>query len=525
MSETGAGDDPLSPGLAGDGTSPAPGAVAPDLTQQAGRLGPNEGIIGLFADHWPRVDDGVQIRSGGAVAVDTATLSAAAVRFDAAREALAEVAGSVRALQCELRMQPVHADDARASASVLAAQLEAVQAEAEEIAQALREAAYAYEMVEIQAAHRAAVLAGDGARAQRLDARLSALVEQHPDAWRTALGAESGYAVAWPSELVRQATQWGVGVGSEVHDAGAIAVGAGAGLLTLGGAVAAGLAGTGRLSREARLWGAAGPVTVTTVAPAAPGSAGPVVAPPPAGPGSTPVTQPSRAPSSVAPQSLAAATARIPSDGEARVRVERYAMADGSPRYAVYIAGMQSGAMGGDDPWDNASNLDLYAGRMSDSYAATEAALAAAGARPGDAVHVFGFSQGAMIGAHLALEGPYDTQTLVSLGSPVDADVGPGTLSVSVRHTDDPVVALAGGGHAEPVGASGSFVVERVADPQVALDDTRLPAHRLTAYAETAALVDGSADPRVDGLRGVLDELAGAESVVVTEYAATRGDG
>jgi pimeloyl-ACP methyl ester carboxylesterase len=162
---------------------------------------------------------------------------------------------------------------------------------------------------------------------------------------------------------------------------------------------------------------------------------------------------------------------------------------------------------------------------MSDSYAATEAALAAAGAQPGDAVHVFGFSQGAMIGAHLALEGPYDTQTLVSLGSPVDADVGPGTLSVSVRHSDDPVVALAGGGHGEPVGASGSFIVERVADPDVALDDTRLPAHRLTVYAETAALVDASADPRVDGLRGVFDELAQAESVEVTEYAATRGAG
>ena len=58
-----------------------------------------------------------------------------------------------------------------------------------------------------------------------------------------------------------------------------------------------------------------------------------------------------------------------------------------------------------------------------------------------------------------------------------------------------------------------------------ALDDTRLPAHRLTAYAETAALVDGSTDPRVDGLRGVFDELAGAESVEVTEYAATRGAG
>jgi pimeloyl-ACP methyl ester carboxylesterase len=145
--------------------------------------------------------------------------------------------------------------------------------------------------------------------------------------------------------------------------------------------------------------------------------------------------------------------------------------------------------------------------------------------QPGDAVHVFGFSQGAMIGAHLALQGDYDTRTLVSIGSPVDADVGSGTLSVSLRHTDDPVAGLAGGGHGEAVGAAGSFVAERVSDPASDLEDARLPAHRLAAYAETAALVDGSNDPRVDGLRALFDTLGEAEAVEVTEYAATRGDG
>jgi hypothetical protein len=45
----------------------------------------------------------------------------------------------------------------------------------------------------------------------------------------------------------------------------------------------------------------------------------------------------------------------------------------------------------------------------------------------------------------------------------------------------------------------------------------------MTAYAETAVLVDASADPRVDQLRAVFDGLAAADDVVVTEYAATRG--
>jgi pimeloyl-ACP methyl ester carboxylesterase len=502
-------------------TMPGPDLHNPDLAPEVGRLGPNEGAVGLIAEHWPRVDDGLQIRGGGAVAVDTATLSAAAVRFDAAREDLTRIAERLRTLRAELATLPEHTADARASASVLAAKLEGVQVEADEIAAALREAGYAYEMVEIEAEHRAAVLAGDTARARRLDARMTALADAHPDAWRMALGAQFERAVMWPSELVRQATQWGVTVGGEVSDPGSIVVGAAAGLLTLGGAAGLGLAGTGRLSRDARLSGTAGPVTVTSVAPASPRSAGPPVTPA-LGVGSASST---RSPASVAPRSLAAVTERMPGAGDSRVRVERYSMPDGSRQYAVYIAGMQSFDLGGREPWDNASNVELYTGKTSDSYAATQAALAQAGVEPGDTVHMFGFSQGAMIAGHLALEGGYDTQTLVSIGSPVDTDVGSETLSVTLRHTDDPVAGLAGGGHGAAVGAPGSFIAERVFDPEVGTDEPRLPAHRLNAYAETAALVDASSDPRVGALRDVFADLARAESVQVTEYAATRGAG
>ncbi|KJL40222.1 hypothetical protein [Microbacterium trichothecenolyticum] len=497
-------------------TKPGPNLLDPELAPEVGRLGPNEGAVGLLAERWPRVDDGLQIRGGGAVAVDTATLSAAAVRFDTAREELTAIGERLRALRAELGAHPEYTADARGAASVLAANLEAVRAEADEIAGALREAGWAYEMVEIEAAHRAAVLAGDTDRAQRLDARMTALVDAHPDAWRIALGAQFERAVMWPSELVRQATQWGVVVGGEVSDPGSIVAGAAAGLLTLGGAAVAGVAGAGRLSRDARLSGTAGPVTVA-----------PVVAGPPAGATSAGVaaSRPSRSPASVAPQSLVAVTERMPGAGDSQVRIERYAMPDGSRQFAVYIAGMQSFGAGGEEPWDNASNVELYAGRTSDSYAATRAALDQAGVEPGDTVHVFGFSQGAMIAGHLALEGGYDTRTLVSIGSPVDTDVGSGTLSVTLRHTDDPVAGLAGGGHAGAVGAAGSFVAERVFDPDVGTDEPRLPAHRLNAYAETAALVDASTDPRVDALRDVFADLARAESVEVTEFSATRGEG
>ena len=75
------------------------------------------------------------------------------------------------------------------------------------------------------------------------------------------------------------------------------------------------------------------------------------------------------------------------------------------------------------------------------------------------------------------------------------------------------------------VGAPGSFVVEVSADPDIDLDDAQAPAHRLSAYTETAALVDASSDPRVDAVRSLFDELATATSVEVVEYAAQRAAG
>lgn len=489
-----------------------------------GRQSADEGLFGTLNDLAPDSDGALQIRSGGAVAVDTWTLRTTADRFVAAQVELDGIRLRLGSLQNMLLGRRDFAGGAASAAGILSARLLEVQTEAEAIAGALRGAAAVYEVVELDVQLRAAHAAGDPVRIGMLEARRAAVVAEHPDAGGQAFSLQYAFSTEWQHELVRQATRWGVGLGDELGPQAAVVGGAGVGALTFAGAAFLGLAGTGRLSRDARLSGTAGPVTVVPVSPAAPGGI-PPVAPGGAGAGSVGSAAPSasRSPAAVAPQSLAAAAARIPGGGDSRVRVERYTMADGSTKSVVYIAGMQSGAVGGDEPWDNQSNVELYSGRTSDSYAATEGALAAAGIEPGDEVHVVAFSQGAMIGAHLALEGDYDVKSLVSLGSPVDADVGPGTISVAVRHSDDPVAGLAGGGHGEAVGAPGSFVAERVYDPASDLGDALWPAHRLAAYTETAALVDGSGDPRVQGVRGVFDELAAAESVEVSEYGATRG--
>ncbi len=441
----------------------------------------------------------LEIIGGGAVAVDTATLRETAARFLAAGTELEQVRLRLGMLQNMLLSERAHAWDAVSAASVLGTRLAESVHGAELIADALREAAAIYELVELNAEHRAAVLAGDRDAVARLDRARDALTARHPDAPAAAVGVELERDVMWPSDLGRQATELGYSLGDRIGFPAAVIGGVALGGLTLAAGAVAGVGGQGRLAPDARLTGRGQPVVVTPVTPVATATA--------------------------APTGLLSVARRMPGAGESRVRVERYAMPDGSRQFAVYVAGTQSFALGGSEAWDNRSNAELYAGRASASYEATAAALAAAGARPGDTVHAFGHSQGAMVTAHLALEAGYDTRTLVSFGSPVEADVGPGTLSVSVRHTDDPVVALAGGGQVAPVGAPGSFVVEREFDPDAGMHDAMLPAHHLRSYAETAALVDASGDPRVEGVRAVFAELEGATSVEVTEYAAERGDG
>jgi pimeloyl-ACP methyl ester carboxylesterase len=439
----------------------------------------------------------LEIIGGGAVAVDTATLRQTAARFVAARAELESVRSRLGALQNMLLSEGALAWDATAAASVLSTQLRETFDGADRIAAALREAAAIYEFVELNAEHRAAVFGGDREAVERLDAARAALRSRYPDAELGAVGAAFERTVMWPSDLVRQATEIGFWAGDELGPEGAIIGGAALGLATVGLASGAGLTGSGRIGAASRLRGDPVDVRIVPVPPAKTAHR--------------------------APASLAEVTQRIPGAGDSRVRVERYTMPDGTRQYALYVAGTQTPAVGGKDPWDNRSNAELFTGNRSASYEATAEALAAAGAKPGDVVHAFGHSQGAMITAHLAVEGEYDTRTLVSFGSPVEADVRPSTLSVGVRHTDDPVAALAGGGHISPVGAPGSFVAEREADPAAGTHDGTVPAHRMNAYAETAALIDASRDPRVEGVRTVLRDLDTAVAVDVVEYAAVRG--
>lgn len=449
------------------------------------------------------MSDGLDIRSGGVVAVDTESLRAAAEGFTDLSGELIDIERVMRSLVMRLaEIHPVVAE-CLYTAEALAGRADAASTAAGSLADRLRYMAAVYEIVELRAAADLAAPADDPGEAARIaaetDARISTLERQHPWASLEAGTMTLIRRLVWPFDIVAQAGLGGMAVSSIVPGA---QVALPLGMLALAFGVAG--AGGGTVDSRSRLAPLPTPVEITPLASVAPAPA--------AGSSAT-----------VAPAGLAAAAERIPAGTtDTRVRVETYTMRDGTRQFAVYVAGTRDSGTGGSDPFDMESNLQLYGGDESASYRATAAALREAGAQPGDIVHAFGHSQGAMIAAHLALEGGYDTRTLVSFGSPVEADVGEGTLSIALRHTDDPVAMLEGGGHAQGVGAPGSFVAERVADREAGVRDARLPAHGIAGYAETAGMLDASADPRMAPVRDLFEELGTATSVDVVEYSARR---
>ncbi|MET0829844.1 MAG: hypothetical protein ABWY26_10010 [Microbacterium sp.] len=432
------------------------------------------------------MSDDLDIRGGGGVAVDTATLRAAATGFTNLASELGEIARVVGSAGLRLFDASQAGYEVSCAIEVVRRRIVSVIDEANVIATALQSASAVYEIVELRAERAAADAAGDSTAVGRIDARLAALARAYPDAEGKATSSAFAHWLTWPSGLAAQAPGmlWWLAPGfhtlaipiawSAQHMIGAI--------------------GAGTVPANSRLTGTTKDVIVSPL--------------------------PVRGPA-VPPTSLADAAARMPT-GDARIRVERYTMSDGSRQFAVYVAGTQTFAPQRREAFDMGSNVELYAGERSASYEATLTALEQAGAEPGDVVHAFGHSQGAMILTHVALDGGFDTRTLVTFGSPVEAQLGDDTLSVMLRHTDDPVPALTGGGHVGAVGAAGSFIAERTADPAFGLHDMGMPAHDMAGYTRTAELLDASTDPRMGAVRQVFDELGDAASVDVTEYSAER---
>lgn len=425
-------------------------------------------------------DEGaVSISSGGAIAVDTESLRAAATALDAVTRRMVTVVEHLgRAANAMGLIGTMELFDVNPRARMHGV---------EELARVgagsrddLLAAAATYEIVELRVAEHLAIAAGDEHEARRLGAEIAAVARDHPDALARADEASRARA-----EGLRTVVDQGIG--------GALLWGSGPALLLpslLALSIAAfAKAGFGRIRFGTRPHSPAIPATLLPL-------------PPALHPG--------------APHGLADVASRIPR-GDSGIRIETYRLASGSLAYAVYVGGTKGLTSA---PFDMTSNTRGYTGRESAAYATVRAALEDAGVRPGDTVYLAGHSQGGMTAGQIAATGDFDVPFVGTFGSPTAADPGPGALSIDVRHTDDPVAALATGGFAGQVGAEGSFVAERLVDPAVGPHDLTLPAHHLAEYERTAELVDASDDPRVAAVRESLGALEGAELVAVREWGA-----
>lgn len=426
------------------------------------------------------MSDDLDIRAGGLVSVDTDSLRETAQAFrtiarevDAARDTVGGVATTLN----ELGMAETALEGPRVAA--VASVLAGLHAAAMDIAHRLERLATVYEVIELRAAREIA----DAATQAGIDKRLDQIWRADPWAPVQATAERAMWEVGLRVPLLSGTAVSTTVLGAPAQGAAVVAAAASAVMLDL--------SGSGLVSR-----GPTGSAPTVTVEPVR----------------SDPVSAP--------PNTLAQAASRIPYDDDARVHIEKYVMPDGTARYGAFITGTR--AMVSDEVWNMDSNLSLYGGVASASFSATEQALAAAGAKPGDPVYLFGHSQGAMIAANLALTRTYDTRMLVSFGSPVQAQVSADTLSVEFRHGGDPVALLTGGGNPAPVGSADSLVITR--DPDIVSDMTKpsVDSHHLAEYEHTAELADRSADPRMDSVRAALAELGSAVSVESSNYSATR---
>lgn len=428
------------------------------------------------------MSDGVDITHGGAIAVDTEALRGVARGIAALAPLLTDAAAAIQ--RAHGLIVDVPGAGERVDTVALwgsSERVAALQAECRDAVTGTNLMADAYELVELRA-QMAALDAADAAAADALWLRIERL-----EASDSRLAGMADLLVAqWERERYE-------GLHGQFA-LGAMVTGLGLGVFT-GTAAALGARGHGKIPAGSVLTGVADPVRVRPVATSSP------IAP---------------------PASLADAFRRFPTASGAQVKIERYTMSDGTARFVLYAKGTQSGLYGAGDPWDMKSNHELYAGRRSASYQAALDALQAAGARPGDRVDAFAHSQAGMITARLAMESEYDVRLQVTAGSPVEPTLDEDQLLVQLRHTDDVVSALAGGGSSAGTGSPDSFVAERVGHPGGGWEDYRLQTHLLPTYIETAELVDASGDARVSSVQQELAGLSEAVAIESTEYQAER---
>jgi hypothetical protein len=225
------------------------------------------------------------------------------------------------------------------------------------------------------------------------------------------------------------------------------------------------------------------------------------------------------------PTSLANRSQSFPLPGTApngeQIRIDRYVEPGKPDRFDVYIAGTQTfDPKTGDQPFDFTSDLNGVGGRPSASYTAVVEAMRQAGVTSSSPVVLNGYSQGGLLASQIAASGDFDVHGVVTFGAPSAQVHIPASIPVlTVRNTEDLVPATSG----YDVNPN-AVIVERSAFGSGPIpSEWAVPAHELTTYQHTAAVVDDSTSSAV---RDVLDPLnrfgSGAQRVDSTLWVATR---
>ena len=184
--------------------------------------------------------------------------------------------------------------------------------------------------------------------------------------------------------------------------------------------------------------------------------------------------------------------ARIPraDEGAAQIRIEHY-----DSGYVVYLGGtIDAGVDPTGEPWDMTSNISAIAELDSGSYNAAVAAMRAAGITAEDNVILVGHSQGGLVAAQLAASGNYTVSDVVTVGAPLHQVELPAEVNlVAVEHAEDVIPSLSGVSTTTAV-ASHITVTRSLYSTGSVPRGELLPAHNLSRYVETGAVMDRSGD-------------------------------
>ncbi|MDR1825947.1 MAG: hypothetical protein LBR27_11590 [Bifidobacteriaceae bacterium] len=191
-----------------------------------------------------------------------------------------------------------------------------------------------------------------------------------------------------------------------------------------------------------------------------------------------------------------------PSGGESHIAITKLTDADGQVRWLVEIPGTRvTDFIPGENPADMHTNVQAITGDSNGIAVATVQAMVDAGIAPDEPVMLAGHSQGGIVAAGLAADPSFteafDVSAVLTAGSPVSLLTPAKTVQVlSLEHEEDFMPALSGGRN--QAGRNQTTVTRKLTDASdPAVRDTindDLPGHAVSAYADTAAIVDANTD-------------------------------